>query len=310
MTAARPIRETGPQAALLPDGRRLHLQHGPIDLVIEAWGTREEVVAAYWQAQHTFRDVLENLVGELAQLRQPAKQNGPVLHGPVARRMAQAVGPHASTYVTPMAAVAGAVADHVLETMIAGRSLDRAYVNNGGDIAIHLTGQHTFTAGIAGNTASTKPVATVALRAGHPVRGLATSGWRGRSLSLGIADAVTVLAETAATADVAATLIANAVDIPGSARVQRSPARDVQPDSDLGNKPVTVGVETLSRNEVIIALQNGAAAADAMLSSGMIQAAFMYLQGMAHVSAHPHCHLLTRSADYNLHRSDHAASCR
>ena len=39
-----------PAASLLPDGRRLHLQHGPIDLVIEAWGPREEVALAYRQA--------------------------------------------------------------------------------------------------------------------------------------------------------------------------------------------------------------------------------------------------------------------
>ena len=47
------------------------------------------------------------------------------------------------------------------------------------------------------------------------MRGIATSGWRGRSFSLGIADAVTVLAATAAEADAAATVIANAVDLPG-----------------------------------------------------------------------------------------------
>ncbi len=40
-----------------------------------------------------------------------------------------------------MAAVAGAVADHILAAMIAGRRLAKAYVNDGGDIALHLTGQ-------------------------------------------------------------------------------------------------------------------------------------------------------------------------
>jgi uncharacterized protein len=67
-----------------------------------------------------------------------------------------------------------------------------------------------------------------------PVRGIATSGRHGRSLSLGIADSVTVLAATAAAADAAATLIANAVDLPGHAAVRRAPACSLDPDSDLG----------------------------------------------------------------------------
>ncbi len=36
-----------PQIALLPDGKRLHLQDGPIDLIIEAKGREREVRAAY-----------------------------------------------------------------------------------------------------------------------------------------------------------------------------------------------------------------------------------------------------------------------
>jgi uncharacterized protein len=66
-----------------------------------------------------------------------------------------------------------------------------------------------------------------------PVRGIATSGWRGRSFSRGIADSVTVLAKTAAMADAAATVIANAVNVvhPG---IVRRPACDIRDDSDWG----------------------------------------------------------------------------
>ena len=32
---------SGPQASLLSDGRRLHLNHGPIDLIVEAFGAPE-----------------------------------------------------------------------------------------------------------------------------------------------------------------------------------------------------------------------------------------------------------------------------
>ena len=77
-------------AAFLPDGR-LHLQHGPIDLIIEAFGAADEVERAYGQAIESFDDILPTLVGELLVLRQPIGAACPLLRGPVARRMAEAV---------------------------------------------------------------------------------------------------------------------------------------------------------------------------------------------------------------------------
>ena len=124
-------------AARLPDGR-LHLQHGPIDLIIEAFGATDEVERAYGQAVERFGDILPTLVRELPTLRRPVGDAYPLLQGPVARRMAEAVWPHRAVYITPMAAVAGAVADEMLQAMVRGRTLDKAYVNDGGDIAIHL----------------------------------------------------------------------------------------------------------------------------------------------------------------------------
>ncbi len=106
----------GPQARVLPDGR-LHLQHGPIDLIVGAFGDRDETAAAYVQATERFADILETLVGELPILRRPVGEAHPLLRGPVARRMADAVWPHRAVYITPMAAVAGAVADEMLAAL-------------------------------------------------------------------------------------------------------------------------------------------------------------------------------------------------
>ena len=209
-------------AARLPDGR-LHLQHGPIDLIIEAFGAADEVERAYGQAIERFGDILPTLVRELPILRRPVGDAYPLLQGPVARRMAEAVWPHRAVYITPMAAVAGAVADEMLEAMVRGRTLDKAYVNNGGDIAIHLTPGHELRAGIF--AAALDGVAR--LTHDRPVRGIATSGCGGRSFSLGIADSATVLAATAAAADAAATLIANAVNADHPS-IERRPARDAR----------------------------------------------------------------------------------
>ncbi|MEO1490600.1 MAG: UPF0280 family protein [Pseudomonadota bacterium] len=267
---------TGPVGALLDDGRRLHLQHGPIDLVIEAWGGSAEVERAYGQAATAFDGLLQDLVADLDVLRRPVAtrvRHGRTLRSVAATRMIRAARRHAPAYVTPMAAVAGAVADWVLVEMSRGRKLDRAYVNNGGDIAVYLApGTHVIAA--AGPNLSDR----VRIAADDQARGIATSGWRGRSHSLGIADAVTVLARSAAEADIAATLIANAVDLPGHAAVARRPAQDLAPDSDLGETPVTTGVDPLTDTEIDIALQNGKTCADEMLARGLIDAATLWLQ--------------------------------
>jgi ApbE superfamily uncharacterized protein (UPF0280 family) len=268
----------GPQTGLLPDGRRLHLNHGPIDLVIEAFGPEAEIRQAYDQAVGGFSDLLETLVAELPDLRRPIGDMAPVFTGPVARRMAAAVWPHRGVYVTPMAAVAGAVAEEMLVALIAGRDLARAYVNDGGDIALHLAPGERFAVGLAARPERARLDGSFTVSAGMPVRGLATSGRGGRSLSRGIADAVTVLAADAAAADVAATLIANAVDLDHPA-IERRSARALDPDSDLGDLPVTVAVGALDADAVAAALAGGAAAAQSMLSAGLIFGAVLALDG-------------------------------
>ena len=103
-----------PQVRLLPDGRRLYLHDGPIDLIVEAFGTQEEVQSAYRAAAHRFVTVLDELCSELPLLRLPARSGVSLPSGVVARRMALAVAPYAERcFITPMAAVAGAVAEEI-----------------------------------------------------------------------------------------------------------------------------------------------------------------------------------------------------
>ena len=265
-------------ARLLPDGRRLHLQHGPIDLVIEAFGPRAAIERAYARAAAAFPPILPALVDELAILRQPLGETPPAVTGPVARRMIAACWPHRAAFITPMAAVAGAVADAMLRVLTADGDLARAYVNNGGDIAIQLADGERLTAGLVADIAQPALHGTIGLDSAWPVRGLATSGWRGRSVSRGIADAVTVLAADAATADAAATMVANAVDIDHPA-IRRAPASTVRDDSDLGALPVTVAVGALSDEAVGHALANGRHTAERLVAAGLIAGAVLVLQG-------------------------------
>ena len=261
------------QAAILPDGRRLHLHHGPIDLVIEVFGPGR--VAAYEKATTRFQSLLSDLVGHLPQLRRPV--SGPSqITDPVAQRMFAAVAPF-DQFITPMAAVAGSVADEMLSVIRADPQIDKAYVNNGGDVAFHLAAGQGIVAAVPG-------FGTIMIKGDTPVRGIATSGWGGRSHSLGIADSVTVLAPTAAMADAAATLIANAVDLPGHSGIERRPAHELSPDSDLGARLVTVGVPLLSAPEKHAALTRGLAVARDFARRDLIIAAGLMVQGETYVT--------------------------
>jgi hypothetical protein len=211
--------------------------------------------------------VLAGLVAELPLLRSPVPQE---FTDPIAQAMAAAVVPFRPAFITPMAAVAGAVADAVLAAMCQGTALDRAYVNNGGDIALHLAQGQSLTAAMANG-------GQVLVRCGEGIGGIATSGRGGRSFSRGIADAVTVLARTAAMADAAATMVANAVDLPGHSAISRYPANLLQSDTDLGETLVTTALGPLTPAEVAQALTAGETAARRLAARGLLAGAALFL---------------------------------
>jgi uncharacterized protein len=165
--------------------------------------------------------------------------------------------------------------------------ITRAWANNGGDIALHLAPRHSVRIGLYADLArfdarqAREGIAVDGLfsvSAALPVRGVATSGWRGRSFSLGIADSVTVLARSASAADAAATVIANAVNV-ADARIERRPACELKDDADLGSIPVTVNVPPLDIPTVQRALRAGAWRARELRAAGLIWSAALVCQG-------------------------------
>ena len=275
-----------PQIAWLAGGRRLHLQDGPIDLIIEAEGDTDQRLMAFGAACRRMTGLLDELCEELPLLRAQTRSSHCALQGVVARKMHAAVVPFLHDgFITPMAAVAGAVAQEVLGAMTVAADLDRAYVNNGGDIAIHLAEGQRFAVGLIDRPDRPSLIGKTLIHAGDATRGIATSGRHGRSFSLGIADAVTVLADTAAQADAAATIIANAIDLPGHPAIHRAPACDIQPDNDLGSRLVTRDVGDLDAEDVTDALSQGADRARMLLGRGLINGAALSLKGETAVVA-------------------------
>ena len=273
-----------PVAAYLDGGRRLHLQHGPIDLILGVEDAEGAVVQPSFDAAIArFQDVLATLAGELPLLRRALDLTSPQPEGPVARRMARAAMPFADRhFLSPMICVAGSVADEMLTAMRAAAPLHRAYVNNGGDIAIWLAEGGQYSVAVSSQTGHR--LGTLRFGFDSGIGGIATSGSGGRSLSLGIADSVTVLAASAATADTAATLIANAVDIPDHPGIRREAARSLQPDSDLGDRLVVTHVPPLAQGEIKTALAAGHALAEDMAAAGQILGAALFLQGQAEIA--------------------------
>jgi len=269
------------------DGGRWHFNHGPIDIVAEARGDPYAVAAAHDAAWARFGHVLDELVRELPLLRLPVTDKLRP-RGVVGQRMWDACAAFSPMFITPMAAVAGSVAQELI-AFYDRPGIERAWINNGGDIAVHLAPGQSARVGVFADIArfdwrehnNNSILATdgqFELHADEPVRGVATSGWRGRSFSLGIADSVTVLAPTAAQADAAATVIANAVDV-DDALIQRKPASECKDDSDLGDTLVTIDVPPLAPSQVKSALDTGAICAKVLQKGGLVWAVLLVCQG-------------------------------
>ena len=271
------------QRAQLPGGR-WHFQHGPMDIIVGASGEASALRDAHAKAWQRFQGILQELVQELPVLRRAVHGACPV-RGPIAQRMWIACKPYQRSFITPMAAVAGSVAQELLQ-FYQVEGIERAWINNGGDIAIHLKDNESVRVGLYANLEKFNAEqlqngitldGQLEIRSDSPVSGVATSGWHGRSFSLGIADSVTVLACTAAEADAAATVIANAVNIQDT-RIVRRPACEIKDDSDLGDRLVTVDVRPLPPELTQSALAAGLACALTLRAQGLICSAVLVCQ--------------------------------
>jgi len=257
---------------------RLRVEWGPVSLVLSArWPDGPRPNGLETGARRALT-VLEELAGlrRLLALDVGQIRNDGALPGTV-RSMVEAARPYAEETVTPLIAVAGAVADAVADALVE-QGATWAVVSNGGDVALRLAPGESASVGLVPRGAAAAPVAKVEVGAEDRVGGVATSGLGGRSLTLGIADAATVFADRAVSADVAATLAGNAVNVDSPA-VERVLAESMDPETDLRGRLVTREVGPLSAAEVDRALDRGAAWAEAAVEAGRIRGAILTLRG-------------------------------
>ena len=162
--------------------------------------------------------------------------------------------------------------------MLRAAPLDRAYVNNGGDIALHLADGEQFTVGLMDRPDRHGLMRTMIIDADDPARGIATSGRHGRSFSLGIADAVTVLARTASQADAAATIIANAVDLPAIPPSSAARPMNCSPTA-ISARALSPGMSAHCRIARSSRAEGRGRPGAALLAAGLIEGAALRLQG-------------------------------
>lgn len=248
---------------------RLFLNHGPIDIVLEAFGKDKTV--AYEKAKNYFSSLLNELVLDMDLLKKEVVPHRN-FNNKISQSMQNATEKFYPEFITPMAAVAGSVADNILNVLVKDSKLEKAYVNNGGDVSFYLTENQNVKSSLA-----SIPDIIAEINYKDKSRGIATSGWRGRSFSLGIADSVTVLADNAAMADAAATMIANSVNIINHPSIIKKPAEEIYEDSDLKNLMVTVEVGDLKQSEIEDALNNGNEVSKKYLENGLINSALIEL---------------------------------
>ena len=251
------------------EDNRLFLQHGPTNIVIEALGIDKNL--AYLNAKNYFETLLEELVLDLTLLKKEVVLDRK-FNNKISQSMQDATERFIPSFITPMAAVAGSIADNILKVLIDDTHLEKAYVNNGGDISFYLNENQTMKGSL-----DAIPNMITEIKHKNSSRGIATSGWRGRSFSRGIADSVTVLANNAAIADAAATMIGNAVDIYDHPNIKKKPANFIYEDSDLNNLLVTVEVGKLTKIEIKKALKNGYQTAIEYVQKDLINTALIQL---------------------------------
>ncbi len=261
----------------LAGGRAVLVENGPMRLVIQAYsGNQARVELAEAVAGFAFT-CLARVAAAQPMLRRPHGEIATVLNDRLAAMMLASVRRVGAADLTPMAAVAGTIADFVADRLFLP-GVTRVIVDNGGDIAIRLREHEVVRVGIRPEVGSPGVSHTLRLDGRHSTWGVNTSGLGGRSLTRGIASAVTAVAANSSLADAAATALANACFAPDPAICQ-VPAATIDPASDLGDLPVTIRAAGLLPATIDQALANGLQLAARLQEQGTIRGAVLAVAG-------------------------------
>jgi len=252
------------------------------------YGPMQMTISAFCRQQPLDQDIMEavgyakNLLAELASCIKVAKlPAGTIKRCPtspaILAMMIDAVQRCPDPTLTPMAAVAGAIADCVAELLVQ-RGATKVIINNGGDIALRIAEGESVKVGIAPDLNNNSVSHFIEIDSTSKVRGIATSGLGGRGLTKGIASAAVILSENCRIADACATLVANHIFSPDP-EIKQVRAEELDPDTDIYGHLVTAALGKLQPKTWQQALQNGLAQARKVLEQGLISGAILFVGG-------------------------------
>jgi len=261
---------------LLPGGSVM-VECGPMRLVIDARvGKVPQPQQAVRAADEAVR-FLEAVARSRPFLGRDYRRLMPHITDPLALKMVASVKAVGDQDLTPMAAVAGTIADAVADFLFE-RGMTRVLVDNGGDVAIRSCDGEPVTVGIRPQVGTKSISHAIVLGPEGTAWGIATSGLGGRSLTRGVADAATIVAADASLADAAATAVANASYVEHSAVIQK-PAEEIDPFTDIAGLEVTVNVGPLPEEKKHQAIDHAIRRAEKLVGNGIILGAFVACQG-------------------------------
>jgi ApbE superfamily uncharacterized protein (UPF0280 family) len=255
------------------DSESVLAECGPMRLVIRAWNKKQPQIKLARQAAAESISYLERIARYRPLLSRPVPEIEELPEDELAHGMITSTRAIGDKDLTPMAAVAGTIADAVANWLFE-REATRVIVDNGGDISVRLAEGEMVNVGVRPSIRSSKVSHVLRLDSRMQSWGVTTSGFGGRSFTRGIASAVTALAASASFADSASTAIANACSVEDE-NIQQLPAELIDPNTDLSGVPVTVKVGQLSRPQLLAAFDKALQRAKELVARGVILGALI-----------------------------------
>ena len=260
------------------EDNKLFIENGPTNILAEAFSLeKKDIYNLICEYSSKF---LEDLSLEIEILKKPTYENNRFI-SEIANTMFNSTKLFLPKFITPMASVAGSISELLLLKVLEKFNVNKIYINNGGDISLYITKNEKFNFSIGGETGFIVEYSDM-----DGLGGIATSGWKGRSFSMGIADSVTVIAEKASVADAAATIICNHIDLEDSKKVKKVIANDLYENTDLNNKLITVSVEDLTESEIKEAILKGKAISEYFIAKKIIKSVIINLQNNILILGH------------------------
>ncbi len=263
------------ELVILGDGSVL-LECGPMRLIMHGVSNGQKRPDVCAKAANQIIRYLDEVAGNWSELKKPHRTCRQNLAG-LPHIMLEAVSKIGDEDLTPMAAVAGTIADAAADLLFK-ENLTKVLINNGGDVAVRLAQGESVTIGLRPEITSPEITHSITFTAEAGIGGICTSGFGGRSFTRGCASAATVFAASAAIADAAATAIANSVNVESQA-INRAPAETLDPASDLVGILVTTSVGELTDSEINSSLDNGLTKAEALIQQFDVLGVFLALKG-------------------------------